>query len=566
MIKWPQVQAQITSNWSSHIPSWIIFTSIWCLNSTLLLGLGIQSSGESEGQLRASALANLIAGLCVLSLIAIWKILQTKLPNKIYIKLFATLALGSLAGLTKGVVTYSIFWHQIGVGITSAELVKSSLPAVLIGFFTIAIFGIVGSISQEFFNQRDLLVSERVSQRVAEEVPWPIDSEVQNFIDNARIQLARVDESSSEMKKVLIELAQLGVRPISHQLWQEEKKYGTKFAFRYLFNNTIRNHQFPEAILAISTFLLIFPQQVSYVGFTAGFIQSIIQCLAIYITFKVGRNIPRVDLISGLIIFLTTPLVAVIAIDTLTTSLFEPISEINRTGINLVLYFGLLISALLLSMVLNAPKTIADLNFQLTKFESGTINFDAEKVIKLIRKRETAELLHGYVQNQLMTAALRVDENENTNRLIRNLVSDLLTSLENGTLQVTQTKPVNLQQVINSLEEIWRGVVTVRVTKVDLTNFDQEKLSDSQLRLLDRLINELIGNAHRHGLATEVEIQLYLENQDLVLAAKDNGVGPRQGEPGLGTALLNAATAGRWTIQLDQSQMGSIVKCKLSTN
>lgn len=173
-----------------------------------------------------------------------------------------------------------------------------------------------------------------------------------------------------------------------------------------------------------------------------------------------------------------------------------------------------------------------------------------------------------------MSAALKVKEDQNANRLIRDSIAELLTSLEDGTLQATQVKPTDLNQLLISLREVWRGVVAVELIEHELTdhvlithefaNSKDVSISQPTLQILDQLLNELTANAHRHGLATKVEISLAIVENNLVLRVIDNGIGPRQGLPGLGTALLNAATAGRWEIRLGPNQIGSVVLGEIS--
>lgn len=565
MTNWYLVKDQVTSKWASHVPSWIIFASIWCLNSALLLGLGFENKVEFADQLYAALVANLAAWLGVIFTIVIWEKIWRKLTENSPLTLVITLMVGTLVGLTKGFLTYSVFWRIREEDFSTGELLSASFPAALIGFFTIAIFGIAGSLAQDFFHQRDLMVSENVSRRVAQEINWPLENDVKRFITGARNQLAAAGESSVELKKVLIDLAQLGVRPISHKLWQEEKKIGTRFAFRYLFQATVRGHQFPATIMAIATFPMIFPQQLAYFTIQISLINSGAQCLLIYLVFKLGRRIPLTGRVTGPLVFLLTPLVAVLALDTVDKYLLESIPELNRISIGVVFYLGLLSSALLLTTVLNTPRTISEMNAQLNNFDTGSINSEVEKTIKLIKKRETAELLHGYVQNQLMTASLKLSDDNKTVLLIRDSIVDLLASLEAGTLQSAQVRPLTLNQAISSLKEIWSGVMAVEVTSSHFTDQQQNSIGQSTLQLLDRLCNELIANAHRHGLASKIEISLELVNDELILHALDNGIGPRQGKPGLGTALLNAATAGRWVIELGPNQIGAVVSCRIAS-
>jgi hypothetical protein len=63
------------------------------------------------------------------------------------------------------------------------------------------------------------------------------------------------------------------------------------------------------------------------------------------------------------------------------------------------------------------------------------------------------------------------------------------------------------------------------------------------------ILREAINNAHRHGKATRVRVSATSESPDTVtLEVVDNGYGPRNGNPGLGSALLDAWSSGNWAL------------------
>jgi len=62
------------------------------------------------------------------------------------------------------------------------------------------------------------------------------------------------------------------------------------------------------------------------------------------------------------------------------------------------------------------------------------------------------------------------------------------------------------------------------------------------------VLQECLANATIHGAATEATVRILVEDNDVIVEVTDDGIGVGGGKPGLGSAVLNEATGGQWSI------------------
>ena len=65
---------------------------------------------------------------------------------------------------------------------------------------------------------------------------------------------------------------------------------------------------------------------------------------------------------------------------------------------------------------------------------------------------------------------------------------------------------------------------------------------------IDNVLQECLANATIHGAASEATVRITVEDDCAIVELTDNGTGTGNGKPGLGSAVLNEATGGQWTI------------------
>jgi signal transduction histidine kinase len=142
--------------------------------------------------------------------------------------------------------------------------------------------------------------------------------------------------------------------------------------------------------------------------------------------------------------------------------------------------------------------------------------------------RRRANQLHGEVQSQLVSTALLAETGGQIGRavLVRQLksIQRLLSDEDSNT--------TSLVAMLDRLKSRWRGFIEITF------DFDQAEIPTEIQGEVYLIIEEAVQNSHRHGLADRCEVAVNSEADGLMITVIDNGVGSRNGNPGLGSALF----------------------------
>lgn len=170
-----------------------------------------------------------------------------------------------------------------------------------------------------------------------------------------------------------------------------------------------------------------------------------------------------------------------------------------------------------------------------------------------------ARLLHNDVQNKLLAIAKDAET-----RGERIPVDSLLATLEHAEGGM-ESSGLSLARRLDEVAARWDGVITVTHQISEPLNWIMGTGVDD---VIIDVVTEGITNAARHGLATAVTIDITSEDPDtdsasLQITVTDNGVGPRQGTPGLGTHLLDTVSPDHWTLSASEDG-GAILQVELA--
>jgi signal transduction histidine kinase len=109
-----------------------------------------------------------------------------------------------------------------------------------------------------------------------------------------------------------------------------------------------------------------------------------------------------------------------------------------------------------------------------------------------------------------------------------------------------------------ALRKRWVGLIEISLEQ-DLFEEANPKESAAILELSE----EAVTNAVRHGLASTISLSITKQPGLWLLVAKDNGLGPRQGNPGLGSHTLNQLSGKNWSLTRNQSGVGSTLLAEI---
>lgn len=544
----------VSSRWSGYLPLWGIATFLWCFNSFVLLGLA-----QTPHNYWAAFIANLVSALLLIALGLVWSRLISRVSGYSLMPLWAVFLAGAVVGITKGVSTYGVFWSLSGVPWNLGELVLNSLPAILTGLWLLPAFAVMGALREEFALEREALISAVVTHELSSATVQYIDQDVTEFVTRAKHQLENAGESSGLFQLALVDLAEREVRPMSHRLWEQEESKIRGYRFRDLAVSALTVHNFPAFWTSASLFISLLMLQVPLVGFVDALIRSALQSVIAFVFLFVGRLLPWKGRLSGPVIFLFIPVLIVAFIEFITLTFIGPLPGVTAILADSSLYIGLVSTSLIFGIVISAWHSHGEMKGALEELRAQEISTDANHVIYLLRRRETAEFLHGYVQNQLLNSALKLKDEAESLSSIQQNVTRILSSLEAGLITNSRDYPTSIENIAKSLKDSWAGIMDV-----DLVKVGDAALSLEELDIIDRLTSEFAANSRRHGNASTLHITVTTSENAIELHAVDNGSLAGQGPPGLGTALLHSLSSGRWSREVHPDTAETIVTCSIT--
>lgn len=159
-----------------------IAIAIWCVNSTVLLGLALTAN-----RLLFALLANVCAAIAMICLGLLWRHHVRKQQKPI--PAWTVFVAGCCVGLVKGSITYVVFGLLTATPLSAAGLLQNSLPALLIGMWLLPAFGIVGSLREEFAQERAELMRKMVAKELSESPSRYLSEDVAGFVERAKNSL-----------------------------------------------------------------------------------------------------------------------------------------------------------------------------------------------------------------------------------------------------------------------------------------------------------------------------------------------------------------------------------------
>lgn len=544
-------RSRIGSAWSGYLPLWGIAITIWCVNSTVLLGFALTAD-----QFFSALLANVCAATALILLGLLWR--NHVHHRQIPIPAWRVFAAGSVVGLVKGSVTFVVFGLLTAIPISIAGLIQSSLPALLIGMWLLPAFGIVGSLREEFAQERAVLIRKMVTRDINASPSRYLSEDIAGFVERAKALVTSKKHSVDSLKNALNDLAEKDVRPLSHRLWQHEESQIGTFQFRDLVSTTLRLHHFPALWTSLSLLVSLLFLQIPLVGLSGAFQRSVVQTGIALILLVLGRHVPLRGRMSGTLVFFMVPAFIVVVIEAVTVALFGTLPGVDSRSADIALFIALTMTLLVLGTVFTAKETHEVVKQRLSSLREADLEADANKILQLMRRRETAELMHGYVQNQLLAGALLLAAEPHSLQTVASRLDVMLNDLEQGEVPGHRISISSIKELKRALEQTWRGVMTVSVVTEKASSLSEEELS-----ILERLCQECASNSRRHGHASELTIELQVTPEHLVLRVDDNGSGLQGGVPALGTALIHTLSAGQWTRHTQASGTGTTVLCTI---
>ena len=360
------------------------------------------------------------------------------------------------------------------------------------------------------------------------------------------------------------EVVDESIRPLSKALWSVEDSRYPRISARSFLESSLQSGSVRAAWVAGLWTLTSFTALAIAAGWLNSAAHNITIGLLAYGAWSVlprflPRNFPMALLALG------AASSVIVALGSLLADLTFPALSLTLDPVNLLAGSVWMMLCVLgisgLSGALEIRQTIhRDLASHATQ---RLLSEESDSLVADEAARQVAIKLHGEVQSRLLAIASALDLNKmSTEEASAELdrVMEVVSRLHRGA--AGHAGPQGLEpteQQLSSLVAAWKGLMAVRI---------DTRSQNTLLRAMDdipelmEIIREALTNANRHGRAKSVTISVETNLEGVMLTVSDNGYGPKQGAPGLGSRLLDHASGSRWSLT-PGDDVGSVLRVEL---
>lgn len=476
------------------------------------------------------------------------------------ISVFVVIAAGLLLGAAKVSITAGL---MAGMTQDAGEL-DSLLVRILAGAVTGAWYlptsAIVLATQDRYRTVRDGLFAARLMK--AESTPGSV------LVDPAQVKLAEMLEQLREtiyqqreqpavLAKSLSTLLEKRIRPFSRSLWSKSGRKQNDSSPIELAGIVLARNVFWPSLTTVAVLVASAPLIISTVGWLEGLGRLTVLGSVSLLTLIGLRKIKPGKVSRGILVFSFGALFYSISNEFTASLLFGPFGSLSAT-------FAVLLNAGVFAIL----STLIGL-LRLTRDELRVLEQELDGILGVnsfigrmdlerarLRQRELAKIVHGRLQNQILGTVLALTKStdkDSPQKLlleIQSLEREVCSSAANRQTAV----PASLSAELLALTNRWQGLVSVNVTSVLPVDMRPEDVAACVL-----VTEEGITNAVRHGLASTINIALAGSRDFWTLTITDNGVGPRNGRPSLGTLTLNQIAGQAWSLVANNSGLGSVL-------
>lgn len=465
------------------------------------------------------------------------------IPVTISAIFFFGLALGAFKGFTTAFIAFTWGFENNLVESIQSRIFQTSILGALV------VIGIsaISFAQEQYQTERDLLVAERVQQLMQQQKQPDSAANSQkilrDFVAKAKTQLKRNSNPPSEMIREIVEV---GLRPLSHKLWERENSKYLNFGWAELAKFTILNNKFLPYLSAGIYFVSTLPLVAYYGGWKDGVERSVLGAFVIAALLSLAKKVKCKSLARAVAFYVSIQVATAALVVWLSTALLGSLGQVNPVSVTVAISVLLIQVNLLVGIAELMNESHKSVRQGLATLVSAQgIDRDVARTQNLLANRELANYLHGSLQNKLLSAAVRIEQSGNDPHvLITELeqVEKLLDSVDDSG-RIISTEALNLQ--IEALANSWKGFVNISISSNSkLTTGDQSL--DTKLA---QVVNEGVSNAVRHGLAKNIVVELTRVESSWKIRVIDDGLGPKIQTPGLGSKFFSSIAGSNWRLE-----------------
>ena len=527
-----------------------------------------------------------VSSLSFFAQILFIKLFQVILIKKRDYQPFATwliFVIGGASGAIKGFTIY-IFPQLLEMQSGNLDLTPRILAGTFVGICVVPIFAVISNQLNLVTERRKILmqalgVEESLKysnqdnlQKIREATQIAIESEFSSLISETRKQIKNAEEKSLEQQYELISnaltlSAQNLIRPLSHRLMQEIGQDFPSPSLRSIFFLAIKKPILPILpilfLTNIASAVLVIREVTSV---------PIILLVILIQTFFIFIQIISIKAFAKSRMNMTSPVSTPIFIGL--STFFSVFADFVMLNSILQLDYKFLSGEVLALNFIWRLGFICVVSFvlNLTENEASVEQFISElisthKIDKMLAdqeivrvKQDIARYLHGNLQSRVMALGLSLQVREIKDQVSMDSALSLSQSLLDSPFsEFLAQEDRSLFDEVSFHATKWDGLLNIHVN----IEVAESQLSQIQKRAVGSALEEACANALRHGLAKKVEINIYQDGLGVTVAVLDDGIGPRNTPPGLGSRLYNAVATRGWSLKHRPDDEGSILELRI---
>jgi signal transduction histidine kinase len=544
---------------------WFLNTRFLLLSTPLIISLSLLSAGASRqidflsvtdfflfylGLLAANTVA---ISCCAAFVIVLARTLFVNRETK-PLPLWMVLSFSAVVGALKGVSTGIMIWvFQIENDLLFSIASRFWQTAIL-GLWLLPALALLAHRLEQLQIQRDVLVAERVGlllQSTDSSALTKAKETLREFSEFARNKLSKDTliadgpDVGKDYAAAIRLLVAKELRPLSHRIWTQENRKYSNFSLAEISRRALLKFSTGSVLVAVVYVITSIPSIARYMSFDQAIFRSLVAGVVVFSILRLAALIKPTTYLFAFIWFLVVTFLAS-SIAFYSGDFFFGQTEGYRI-LESILATWIWISqlAFVSSFLLDLRRGQKSLSSEVTaSFGPASIDKAARFSSARIQNRDFANFLHGQVQNKLLGIALSLEKSHSTAEELEHALKSVDEILQSVEREYDSLSSGNVSEGLNRQKSQWQGFVKIQ-SSIDAA---AEGLPIRDRILTLQVIDEAIANAVRHGLSKSIQVDVKIVSGRPSIEVTDDGLGPRIGKSGLGSAFFESVSAGNWSL------------------
>jgi signal transduction histidine kinase len=547
----PSARELLGGRWAVSLRGWLIFSAL------LLIGgpPGIKSQLDMPVEtIAVIAIAGWLA-MSVLYLAGHLTIFRNRRTTPRHVAW--VIAFGVAVGVARAAVAIALPESRAALGEGWAGVVTTMLYFVPITVLAAVVITYLLAVTDWYTSERTRLLRFEVDAEAARlravgalnAARAVITTRIQTALEQQLSDLERVatiDDADARLSDALLDTAAGYVRPESHRLWQERDPELQRGGLAAIERASL-SAPLPIALPYVLWIVAFMPGAAAHFGTVTFLPGALTLLIAMVVLYPLGRaairryapapHYMRARLIA-LVPMLTAALLTATAAAEFGSSATTPKQAVLPA-----------VFVIILTVVVSwVQATLRTQDARLRSLRSHAEEADIERLALEAAteqmQRELALYLHGTVQAGLVASAYSIQDavNRGDTVALEAAIADARASIARVGQDAGEPTVHDLVSLRAAITERWDGAIAITW---HLPAIEPEP---TIITRIDNVLQECLSNASIHGAATQAKVRVVADADCVIVEITDNGSGLGDGKPGLGSAILNEATGGQWSI------------------